>query len=107
MFRLLIITTLLILPLQSIASVSYTVRIAAYHNVDSLKQELTKLPPALRRTVEIQKKGDLHIASSIQTEDKTTLQRLLPSYQKTFPDAFIFKILKTRAKHNKSQKRTP
>ena len=98
MFRLLTITTLLILPLQSIASDSYTVRIAAYHNADSLKQELKKLPPALRKTVEIQKKGNLHIASSIQTEDKTTLQRLLPSYQKTFPDAFIFKVLKNRGK---------
>ena len=107
MFRLLIITTLLLLPLQSIASVSYTVRIAAYHNVDALKQELKKLPPALRRTVEIQKKGDLHIASSILTEDKTILQKLLPSYQKTFPDAFIFKVLKNKGKYNESQKRTP
>ena len=98
MFRLLTITTLLILPLQSIASDYYTVRIAAYHNADSLIQELKKLPPALRKTVEIQKKGNLHIASSIQTEDKTTLQRLLPSYQKTFPDAFIFKVLKNRGK---------
>lgn len=89
MFRLFSITILLILPLQSIASVSYTVRIAVYNNVNSLKQELNKLSPALRKTVEIQKRGKQHVACSIHTEDKTKLQKLLPSYKKVFPDAFI------------------
>lgn len=89
MFRLLYITILLIFPLQSIASVSYTVRIAVYKNIDSLKQELNKLSPALRKTVEIQKRGEQHVACSIHTEDKTKLQKLLPSYKKVFPDAFI------------------
>lgn len=89
MFRLFSITLLLILPLQSIASVSYSVRIAVYNNIDSLQHELNKLSPALRKTVEIQKRGEQHVACSIHTEDKTKLQELLPSYQKIFPDAFI------------------
>ena len=89
MFRLFSITILLILPLQSIASVSYNVRIAVYNNIDSLKQELNKLSPAVRKTVKIQKRGEQHVACSIHTKDKTKLQKLLPSYKKVFPDAFI------------------
>ena len=89
MFRLLYITILLILPLQSVASASYTVRIAVYNNIDSLQEELNKLSPEIRRTIEIQKRGEQHVACSIHTEDKTKLQKLLPSYQKVFPDAFI------------------
>jgi hypothetical protein len=89
MFRLLYIAILLILPLQSIASTSYIVRIAVYNNIDSLKQELNKLSPSLRKTVEIQKRGAQHVACSIHTKDKTKLQKLLPSYKKVFPDAFI------------------
>ena len=89
MFRLLYITLLLILPLQSVASVSYTVRIAVYNNIDSLQEELNKLSPEIRRTIEIQKRGEQHVACSIHTDDKTKLQKLLPSYQKVFPDAFI------------------
>ncbi len=89
MFRLLSISILLILPLQSIASVSYVVRIAVYKNVDSLQKELNKLSPALKKTIEIQKRGEQHVACSIHTNDKTKLQKLLPSYKKVFPDAFI------------------
>lgn len=89
MFRTLSITILLILPLQSIASNSYTVRIAVYNNINSLKQELNKLSPVLRKTVEIQKRGELHIACSKHTKDKAKLKKLLPSYKKIFPDAFI------------------
>lgn len=89
MFRLFSITILLILPLQSIASISYTVRIAVYNNVDSLQHELNKLSPALRKTVEIQKRGEQHVACSTHTDNKEKLEKLLPSYQKVFPDAFI------------------
>jgi hypothetical protein len=103
MFRLFSITILLIFPLQSIASVSYTVRIAVYNNVDSLKQELNKLSPALRKTVEIQKRGEQHVASSMHTKDKTKLQKLLPSYQKVFPDAFISAYQTTEANKTISQ----
>jgi hypothetical protein len=89
MFRLLYITILLILPLQSIASVSYTVRIAVYNNIDSLQYKLNKLSPALRKTVEIQKRGEQHVACSAHTDNKEKLEKLLPSYKKVFPDAFI------------------
>ncbi|MCW8822151.1 MAG: hypothetical protein OQK45_07965 [Sulfurovum sp.] len=89
MFRLLSITILLILPLQSIASISYVVRLAVYKNADSLQQELNKLSPALKKTIEVQKRGDDNVACSMQTEDKKSLQKLLPSYKKVFPDAFI------------------
>ena len=95
MFRLLSITILLILPLQSIASVSYVVRLAVYKNADSLKQELNKLSPALKKTIEVQKRGEDHVACSMQTEDKKALQKLLPSYKKVFPDAFISAYQKT------------
>jgi hypothetical protein len=89
MFRLFSITLLLILPLQSIASVSYTIRIAVYKNIDSLEHELNKLSPVLRKTVEIQKRGEQHLACSSHTDNKEKLEKLLPSYQKVFPDAFI------------------
>ena len=89
MFRLFSITLLLILPLQGIASVSYTIRIAVYKNIDSLEHELNKLSPVLRKTVEIQKRGEQHLACSAHTDNKEKLEKLLPSYQKVFPDAFI------------------
>ena len=89
MFRLFSIILLLILPLQSIASLSYSVRIAVYNNIDSLQYEVNKLPPALRKTVDIQKRGEQHVACSIPTDNKEKLEKLLPSYQKVFPDAFI------------------
>ena len=89
MFRLLIITILLILPLQTFASTSYTVRIAVYNNADTLQHELNKLSPALRKTIRIQKRGAQHVASSAQTDNKEALEKLLPSYKKVFPDAFI------------------
>ena len=89
MFRIFSITILLILPLQSIASVSYAVRLAVYNNADSLQKELNKLSPALRETIKIQKRGAQHVACSIHTKDKKKLQTLLASYKKVFPDAFI------------------
>lgn len=89
MFRLFSITILLLLPLQSIASVSYSVRIAVYNNADSLQKELNKLTPAVRKTVEIQKRGNQHVACSAHTDNKEKLEKLLPSYKKVFPDAFI------------------
>ncbi|WP_373031977.1 hypothetical protein [Sulfurovum sp.] len=97
MFRLLYITILLILPLQSIASISYTVRIAVYNNVDSLQEKLSKLSPELRKTVEIQQRGEQHVACSAHTDNKETLEKLLPFYQKVFPDAFISAYQTTEA----------
>ncbi|MGB5506420.1 MAG: hypothetical protein WBM70_07030, partial [Sulfurovum sp.] len=89
MFRLFYITILLILPLQTVASTFYTVRIAVYNNADTLQHELNKLSPTLRKTIQIKKRGNQHVASSVQTDKKEALQKLLPSYQKVFPDAFI------------------
>jgi hypothetical protein len=89
MLRLLYISILLILPLQSFASTVYTVRIAVYNNAEALKHEINKLSPALRKTVQIKKRGTQHVASSVHTDKKEALQKLLPSYQKVFPDAFI------------------
>lgn len=89
MFRLFSITILLLLPLQSIASVSYSVRIAVYNSADSLEQELNKLSPTVRKTVEIRQRGEQHVACSAHTDNKETLEKLLPSYRKVFPDAFI------------------
>jgi|GEM_PF-1233810 len=89
MLRLLYISLLLILPLQTIASTTYTVRIAVYNSAEALQHEIDKLSPALRKTIEVKKRGNQHVASSINTDKKETLQKLLPSYQKIFPDAFI------------------
>lgn len=89
MLRLFYITILLLLPIQTIASTIYTVRIAVYNNADALQQELNKLSPALRKTIQIKKRGNQHVASSVHTDKKEALQKLLPSYQKVFPDAFI------------------
>ena len=89
MLRLLYISILLILPLQMLASTSYSVRIAVYNSADALEHELNKLSPALRKTIEVKKRGHQLVASSINTDKKETLQKLLPSYQKVFPDAFI------------------
>lgn len=89
MLRLLSIFLLLLLPLQSVASTVYTVRLAVYNNIDSLHNKLNKLSPALRKTIQIKKRGNQHVASSIESDKKEALQKLLPSYQKVFPDAFI------------------
>jgi len=89
MLRLLSISLLLILPLHSFASTVYTVRLAVYNNVDTLQDKLNKLSPALRKTIQIKKRGNQHVASSVESDKKEALQKLLPSYRKVFPDAFI------------------
>lgn len=89
MFRPIFISLLLILPLQALASTTYSVRIAVYNNAEALQHELEKLSPSLRKTIKVKKRGHQLVASSINTDEKETLQKLLPSYQKIFPDAFI------------------
>ncbi len=89
MLRLFSISLLLLLPLQSFASTVYTVRLAVYNNIDTLNDKVNKLSPALRKTIQITKRGNQHVASSVESDKKETLQKLLPSYQKVFPDAFI------------------
>jgi len=107
MFRLLSITILFILPLQSIASSSYVVRLAVYKNANSLQQELNKLSPALRKTIEIKKRGEEHVVCSMQTEDKKSLQKLLLSYKKVFPDAFISEYKKIEGAPTKEKEELP
>ena len=89
MLRLLYISIFFILPLQTIASTTYTVRIAVYNNAQALQHELNKLSPALRKTIKVRKRGEQHVASSLHTDKKETLEKLLPAYRKVFPDAFI------------------
>lgn len=89
MLRLLYISIFLILPSQIFASTVYTVRIAVYNNIEALHDKLNQLSPSLRKTIQIKKRGNQHVASSVQTDKKEALQKLLPSYQKVFPDAFI------------------
>ena len=108
MFRLFSITILLLLPLQSIASVSYAVRIAVYNNADSLQEELNKLSPAVRKTVEIQKRGEQLVACSAHTDNKEKLEKLLPSYKKVFPDAFIsaYQVAEINTRQTNTVKKT-
>lgn len=89
MLRLLYISIFFILPLQTIASTTYTVRIAVYNNAQALQHELNKLSPALRKIIKVRKRGEQHVASSLHTDKKETLEKLLPAYRKVFPDAFI------------------
>ena len=92
MFRLRLLSLLLLLPLQSIASSAYTVNIAVYKNVKTLNSRLNKLPPALRKTIQIEKRGRVHRATTLPTENKEMLEKLLPSYKKVFGDAFIVPV---------------
>jgi len=84
--------TLLSLTLLSgilFASSNYTVRLAVYKNSKKLQKILEKYPPALKETVRTYKKGTLIYAYTLPTEDKKTLQTLLPAYKKVFKDAYI------------------
>ena len=76
------------------SSTDFTVRLAVFKNGDDLKKMINKFPPALKKTVKIEKKGPLNYAYSLPTPDKKTLEKLLPAYRKFFPDAYIRKIKK-------------
>jgi len=71
------------------ASSNYTVRLAVYKNSKKLHKVLKKYPPALKETVRTYKKGVLTYAYTLPTEDRDTLQALLPAYKKVFQDAYI------------------
>lgn len=88
-FRLLLLTCLLLLPLQSEEAKIYTVKIAIYKNLDTLKNKLQKLPPALRDTIQVRKDGDFYRASTLPTTDIKTLTMLLPAYKLIFNDAHV------------------
>ncbi|MBT8348757.1 MAG: hypothetical protein HKP62_04845 [Sulfurovum sp.] len=81
---------------------------AVYNNIDSLQHELNKLSPEIRKTVEIQKRGAQHLACSVHTDNKEKLEKLLPSYQKVFPDAFIsaYQTTEINTTHTNTVKKT-
>lgn len=89
MFRFLLPTFLLLLPLQGEEPKTYTVKIAIYKNLNTLKNKLQKLPPALRNTVQVRKDGEFYRASTIPTTDIKTLTMLLPAYKLIFKDAHV------------------
>ncbi len=92
MFRSLSLLMLLFVPMQSMAIPSYTVNIAIYKDVTTLNHKLKKLPPALRKTVEVKKVKERHVAKTLPTQNKALLETLLPAYRKVFSDAFIAPI---------------
>ena len=90
MFRTLFIV--LLFPLIGFASPLYTVHIAVYKNHHSLQKKIDQLPPVLRKTLYIRKRGKLHIVSTLPTSNKKILKKLLPAYRKVFSDAFIAQV---------------
>ncbi|HIQ28284.1 MAG TPA: hypothetical protein EYH42_07270 [Sulfurovum sp.] len=87
--RSLLLTCLFLLPLQGESTKIYTVKLAVYKNLDTLKEKLQKLPPALRNTVEVRKDGEFYRATTIYTTDEKTLTTLLPAYKLIFSDAHV------------------
>ena len=71
------------------ASTNYTVRLAVFKNSNKLNKVLESYPPALKETVKTYRKGKLTYAYTLPTQDKATLKKLLPAYQKVFKDAYI------------------
>lgn len=71
------------------ATSNFTVRLAVFGNDIQLQKAIDKLPAALKDTVRTYKRGNLTYAHSIPTDDKKTLKKLLPAYQKVFKDAYI------------------
>lgn len=80
---------------------NYTVRLAAYHDEAKLNKALEGYPKALQQTIRTYKKGKFTYAYTLPTEDKATLKKLLPSYQKVFKDAYV---IKTRLRKGQLQK---
>jgi hypothetical protein len=71
------------------ASSHYTVRLAVFKSAHDLQKTIDKFPPALKKTVMIEKRGELTYAYTLPTSDRKTLKKLLPSYRKFFSDAYI------------------
>ncbi len=89
MFRPLI--TILLLSGLLLASPNYTVRVAVFKYSKNLERGLSKLPPALRDTIQTYKKRNRTFVHTIPTKDKKVLKKLLPAYRKVFRDAYISK----------------
>jgi len=89
MIRTFFFTLLLSLPLSAVASTLYTVELTIYMDKKALNTALSKFPPALHKTIVIEKNNDKFHIKTLLTKDKKLLTTLLPSYQKVFSDAFI------------------
>ena len=73
------------------ASSNFTVRLAVFKNGSDLQKVIDTFPPALKKTVKIEKKGQFTHAYTLPTSDRKMLEKLLPSYRKFFSDAYIGK----------------
>ena len=69
----------------------YTIKLAAYKNIDSLHASITKLPKSLQKHINITHTDTIYRATVTSTTDKAALQTQLPSYRTIFSDAFIAK----------------
>ena len=109
--RILYFTMLFLLPLYSVASSMYTVKLAVYKNKKILDKKLSKFSPAIRKTIIIDKNKKVYRVQTLLTQNKKLLTQLLPSYRKVFPDAFIDTVSssKKRVKTNTKleQKKLP
>ena len=92
MFRKLLLSVLLSGFL--FAASDFTVRLAVFKNKNDLQHVIDTFPPALKKTVMIEKVGDLTYAYTLPTSDRKTLEKLLPEYRKFFSDAYIKKVKK-------------
>ncbi|MFT7823779.1 MAG: hypothetical protein ABXS92_03355 [Sulfurimonas sp.] len=64
---------------------------------------INQYSPALKRTVITYKQGKLTVASTLPTENRAILKKLLPAYKKIFTDAYITHT----ARHKKDVKKRP
>lgn len=86
------------------ATTMYIVKLGAYKNGASLKNEVSKLPAEAREITQIVQRGKIHFASSIETEDRKKLEKLLPLYKKVFSDAFIASFERKRKPQTATKK---
>ncbi len=69
----------------------YTIKLAAYKNIDSLHASIAKLPKSLQKHINITHDDAIYRATVATTTDKDALQTQLASYRTVFSDAFIAK----------------
>ncbi|MCF6245116.1 MAG: hypothetical protein L3J43_08765 [Sulfurovum sp.] len=99
MIRIFYVTLLLVLPMnliasspyaeKLIASSSYTVNLAFFKDKEKVEEALSKVPPALRKTIIIEDVNNSYTVKTLTIKNEALLTKLLPAYQKVFPDAFI------------------
>ncbi len=89
MIRIFTVVALLLLPMYGMATSFYTVNLTIYKNKKALDKKLSNFSPALRKTIVIKKNKNMYRVKTLLTKNKKFLTKLLPSYRKVFPDAFI------------------